>query len=335
VQLGDELELGRDDRDGLGRQLHGGQDEARRRGGLDGGERAAGGAHAGGRPAGLADEGVGELVAGQPAVVLAQGLEVADRHVRRDVGDEVAQEAAGQGRAGAGGAHAAAEQPDQLGEQPAALAAVEVTVGQPADDLADLLLAYELSAHRSGALAAGEATVLLGRQLAAVVDEEAAAARELVALLGQHADGELLAGQVGSGELDGLVEVGLVDVDAAGLSLGAARLELLEAVLGLVGIGPPRLVVVGGHGVALLRVVLRRLDNARRARVVPAARPVGDREERQRVLAVRVGRRSRPVILGHAPVWLDSAYDGSDIRAKRQNSSVASTPPADAAHECP
>src|SRR6185312_6573182 len=56
------------------------------------------------------------------------------------------------------------------------------------------------------------------------------------------------------GELEVLVEVGLVDVDRCGLRLGTTGLELLERVLAqLVGLAPPWGVVVGGHGVPLLR----------------------------------------------------------------------------------
>jgi hypothetical protein len=154
-----------------------------------------------------------------------QRRQVAHDDVRGELGDDVAEVAAGQGRPGTGGAHAAGDERGELREQAPALAAAEVAVRQAVDDLGDLHPALELTAHASGALAAGQAPVLLGRQLAAVVDEEAAAAGELVALLRQDADGELLAGQVGARELDGLVEVGLVDVDAARLRLGAAALS--------------------------------------------------------------------------------------------------------------
>src|SRR5690349_5522805 len=100
-----------------------------------------------------------------------------------------------------------------------------------------------------GALAADQSAALVGGQLAAVVHQEAARAGELVALLGQHADRQLLAGQVRAGQLERLVEVRFVDVDAARLRLGATRLELLEAVLTeVVGLGAAGLVVVGGHG---------------------------------------------------------------------------------------
>src|SRR3954447_4992601 len=99
------------------------------------------------------------------------------------------------------------------------------------------------------ALAADQPAALVGRELAPVVHQEAAGAGELVALLRQHADGQLLAGQVCTGELECLREIGLVDVDAARLRLCAAGLQLLEAVLSqVVSLRTAGLVVVGGHG---------------------------------------------------------------------------------------
>ena len=69
------------------------------------------------------------------------------------------------------------------------------------------------------------------------------------------------------GQLEVLVEVGLVDVDRRGLRLGAPGLELLERVLAeLVGLVAARGVVVGGHGVPLLRG-----SRGRRARSSDAA----------------------------------------------------------------
>src|SRR4051812_12113501 len=101
---------------------------------------------------------------------------------------------------------------------------------------------------RLRALFADETPALVGGELTAVVHEEAARAGELVALLGQHADRQLLARQVCARQLERLVEVSFVDVDAARLRLGAPRLQLLEAVLTeVVGLGAAGLVVVGGH----------------------------------------------------------------------------------------
>ena len=71
-------------------------------------------------------------------------------------------------------------------------------------------------------------------QLAAVVDQEAAHAGELVLLPRQHLDRELLVGQVGAGELEGLGRLGLVLVDLAGVLVVPPSLELFEALLGLV-----------------------------------------------------------------------------------------------------
>src|SRR5690606_30939631 len=98
-----------------------------------------------------------------------------------------------------------------------------------------------------GALGADELTVLLVRELAAVVDEEAAAAGELVGLTRQDADGQVLAGEVGAGELEALGGLDLVLVDDARALVGAPRLQLLERVLAEVLVRLARGVVVGCH----------------------------------------------------------------------------------------
>src|SRR5699024_8232779 len=67
----------------------------------------------------------------------------------------------------------------------------------------------------SGAVAADH--LRLVGQLAAVPDQEAAHAGELVGLLGLDLDRELLGGQVGPGQLEGLRGLGLVLVDLAGV----------------------------------------------------------------------------------------------------------------------
>jgi hypothetical protein len=73
----------------------------------------------------------------------------------------------------------------------------------------------------AGALATDRlATDFLG-QLAAVMYEETARAGELIGLLGNHSNGQLLAGQVCSGKLEALGLFGLVDVNA--------RLALVDA----------------------------------------------------------------------------------------------------------
>src|SRR3954452_2858407 len=108
-----------------------------------------------------------------------------------------------------------------------------------------------VSDQGSGAVAADQLTVLLTGQPAAVVDQETARAGEFVVLLGQHPDGELLAGQageVGAGKFEGLVELGLVHVDRPGLGLGATRLQFFERILAqFVDFTATRCVVVGGH----------------------------------------------------------------------------------------
>src|SRR5690348_4064279 len=69
---------------------------------------------------------------------------------------------------------------------------------------------------RSCAISTDRLPVLLAGQAAAVVHQETAGAGELVVLLGQDANGEFLAGhagQVGSWQLQRLVQFGLVHVD--------------------------------------------------------------------------------------------------------------------------
>src|SRR5512144_1478947 len=113
------------------------------------------------------------------------------------------------------------------------------------------------SAGTSGrALLADQRVALLHRELAAVVDEEAARARELVRLPREHPDAELLPRQVRTGELQRLGQLGLVDVDDAGGLVDAPCLELLDAVLAELVVGLARGVVVGRHGNAALRPLL-------------------------------------------------------------------------------
>src|SRR4051794_8380365 len=140
---------------------------------------------------------------------------------------------------------------------------------------------WEGRAPLSGAVPAEQLVTARRGEPAAVLHQEAARAGELVLLLGEDADRQLLAGQVGAGELQVLVEVGLVDVDRCGLRLGASCLELLERVLTqLVGFIAARGVVVGGHGVplpgVLAGIVPARLSRRGECAVVLAGRG-GDR----------------------------------------------------------
>src|SRR5690606_41758881 len=72
-----------------------------------------------------------------------------------------------------------------------------------------------LSLHDALPISADLLAALLGGELTAVVHQEAARARELVGLTRDHTQRQLLVGQVGTGQLEGLGEIGLVDVDAA------------------------------------------------------------------------------------------------------------------------
>jgi len=58
-----------------------------------------------------------------------------------------------------------------------------------------------------------------------VLDQEADGTGELVGLLGDHLDGEFLAGQVSAGEFETLCGIALVDVDNCRLGLVATRLN--------------------------------------------------------------------------------------------------------------
>src|SRR4051794_11905926 len=85
------------------------------------------------------------------------------------------------------------------------------------------------------------------RQLAPVVDQEAAHAGELVVLLGLHLDCELLVRQVRTRKLEGLGRFGLVLVDLAGVLVVASSLQLFDALFGLVFLTLARCVVVRRH----------------------------------------------------------------------------------------
>src|SRR5579883_50109 len=95
------------------------------------------------------------------------------------------------------------------------------------------------------AVPADHLPVSLGGQLAAVVNQEAARAGELVRLPWQDPDAQFLVGQVGAGKLDRLL--GLVAVHDAAALVHATRLEFLDAVLTDVVIGLTRGVIVSGH----------------------------------------------------------------------------------------
>src|SRR5919106_3629192 len=97
------------------------------------------------------------------------------------------------------------------------------------------------------AVAADQVTVLLPCELAAMVNEEALRTGELVGLPRQDTDRELFVGQVGAGKLEGLRELGLVDVDDAGRLVHPAVLQLLDRVLGQLVVGLAWCVVVSCH----------------------------------------------------------------------------------------
>jgi len=106
----------------------------------------------------------------------------------------------------------------------------------------------------SGTVAADHLAVLARSQLAAVVNQEAPGAGELVCLPRQHANRQLLVGEVGAGKLQRLGEVRLVDVDDAAGLVDAAGLELLDAVLVEVVVGLALGVLISSHVALPLRV---------------------------------------------------------------------------------
>jgi hypothetical protein len=77
--------------------------------------------------------------------------------------------------------------------------------------------------------------------------QEAAHARELVLLAWHHLDRQLLVREVGAGQLEGLGGFGLVLIDLAGVLVVPTRLELFDALFGLVFLVLARCVVVGGQ----------------------------------------------------------------------------------------
>src|SRR4051794_1771293 len=85
------------------------------------------------------------------------------------------------------------------------------------------------------------------RQLAPVMDQEAAHAGEFVLLLGLHLDCELLVRQVRTRKLEGLCGFRLVLVDLAGVLVVAASLQLFDALFGLVFVTLAGRVVVRRH----------------------------------------------------------------------------------------
>ncbi len=81
--------------------------------------------------------------------------------------------------------------------------------------------------------------------------QEAARARELVGLLRDDPHRQLLAGQIGAGQFEGLGGLRLVDVHDRRLGLVTPRLQFLERILRetSVGLGAPWGVVIGSHPV--------------------------------------------------------------------------------------
>ncbi len=75
----------------------------------------------------------------------------------------------------------------------------------------------------SGAVDADRAGVGPAREAAAVLDQKARRAGELVGLLGHDRHGQVLAGQIGTGQLHTFPGVGLVEIHDRGLLVGPGR----------------------------------------------------------------------------------------------------------------
>src|SRR5450432_1711350 len=87
-----------------------------------------------------------------------------------------------------------------------------------------------------------------GRELAAVVHQEAARAGELVGLPRQHPQGELFVGQIRARQLERLGEIRLVAFEDAALPVCPARLQFFKTVFAKVFVNLARGVVIGRHG---------------------------------------------------------------------------------------
>ena len=150
--------------DRLGGQQHRRGEQGRGGDPLDGGHAAAGRADPGGGPGGVADQALGELVVVEAGEVPAQRRAVADRHVRRDVGDHVGHPA--QRRLGPEqlAQPAAADVADQAAEQLAPAGGLEVVGGERRDGLAQLVVGLGLVGARGSTRARRRRT---GRRLAA------------------------------------------------------------------------------------------------------------------------------------------------------------------------
>jgi len=138
VQLGDELELHRNDDQGLGHQLDRGGQQGRRRCDLRSGNRPARRANGRRHPRGAADQGQRQLVAGEPVVVLPQRRQVTDGQMRGQIGHRIDQKTARQRRPGARGPDTCGQRAAQPQQQPAAVPGTEVLRRKLSDELPHL-----------------------------------------------------------------------------------------------------------------------------------------------------------------------------------------------------
>jgi hypothetical protein len=100
----------------------------------------------------------------------------------------------------------------------------------------------------SGAVGANHPIADLPRQPVAVLDEEAARAGELVALLRDHANGEFLTGEIGARQFEVLEFVAVIDIEYSGRGVVATTGQLLERFIDdIIGFLLAGRVVISGH----------------------------------------------------------------------------------------
>src|SRR4051794_21932070 len=97
------------------------------------------------------------------------------------------------------------------------------------------------------AVAAVQAVLALAGDLGAVADQEAGRAGELVFARRNDLDHQFLARQVGTGQVDALGGVGILDVDQRGLRPSALGLQRLQRLVSLLVVLVARRVVIGCH----------------------------------------------------------------------------------------
>src|SRR5215203_975203 len=89
--------------------------------------------------------------------------------------------------------------------------------------------------------------VLVQGQPAAVMNQKTTGARELVSLFGKHPHDEFLTGEVGSGQLEGIRRVNVIDIERRCSGVGARTSGQLVERLVRLGLDNTWGVVISGH----------------------------------------------------------------------------------------